>query len=559
MMPVVTVETVRPTDAAALNGSRPLVARNAHSSSFSLHATPGPHLSDLVSSDSAGFVDIFGYSSTPPKPLVEPAMPSSLRGAHLADPDSLLVSERASNSPLGGPIVSTYRDMSPVFGVFRQDVMPANNEVLGRNMRLNEPHAQSVESVRIYELVTQLTNTFITLPKGHHAKASSSRIDQADTFFTVSNVTSFIQTYFHHFHPHFTIIHRPSFDLKTVSPRLLVAVCLAGSLYMSTLHDIGRGKSFLDLAEEFIFRDTLLRRAARGRPFNEGTNNVANDSAVACASSLQTMQAALIIVLLQNWEGNLAAQRRARSDGVQQLISLARASRLNSFKVSWPKPGESLENFDWAEFGRQEACTRTLYHLYTFDSTLCIIYNYPPKFALAEMGASLPCPGEFFEATSRAECLQSEGFADYHEQPFWSLKEVYPLLLGDDVPADAKSRLVRLTPVHLFILVHTIHCLIWHSKHTSIRSPATISVIERAISRWKNLWDWSKGRVPARWWRSLGFVQHADEYRWLAQIKLHEGVSEEELVFEDDHKRGVRQLLGQFRAVQSADDVDFDV
>lgn len=84
-------------------------------------------------------------------------------------------------------------------------------------------------------------------------------------------------------------------------------------------------------------------------------------------------------------------------------------------------------------------------------------------------------------------------------------------------------------------------------------------VIERAISRWKSLWDWSKRRASTRLWRRLGFIQHADEYRWLAQLKLHEGVSEETLFFEDDHMRGVQRLLGRFSAMQAMEDLEFEV
>jgi hypothetical protein len=90
-----------------------------------------------------------------------------------------------------------------------------------------------------------------------------------------------------------------------------------------------------------------------------------------------------------------------------------------------------------------------------FDNTLCIFYNYPPKFALAEMAANLPCPEELFAATTSAECLQSVCLADYQQQQSQSLKEIFPLLIGDDISADVKARLVPLTPFHLFILVHS--------------------------------------------------------------------------------------------------------
>jgi hypothetical protein len=60
-------------------------------------------------------------------------------------------------------------------------------------------------------------------------------------------------------------------------------------------------------------------------------------------------------------------------------------------------------------------------------------------------------------------------------------------------------------------------------------------------------------------WRRSGFNQHADEYWWLAQLKMHEGVSEGARVFEDDHMHGIRRLLQRFSAPQAVDDLEFDV
>jgi hypothetical protein len=223
----------------------------------------------------------------------------------------------ASNSPHSSHNVAFYPEINPIFGAFSHDTIPINNRIPEITQDSSDPNALSPVSRKIYELVMQLTNTFITLPKGHYAKAASVKIDQANTFFASSNVQIFIQTYFHHFHPHFSVVHRPSFNMKTASQRLLLAVCLAGSLYSPLSHDIGRGKSLLDLAEEFIFCDAAFKRAAKGNLTNEGVSTT-----TACESSLEILQAGFIIVVLQNWEGNKAARRRARIDRLQQLVSV---------------------------------------------------------------------------------------------------------------------------------------------------------------------------------------------------------------------------------------------
>lgn len=195
--------------------------------------------------------------------------------------------------------------------------MPTNTRMPETTQNLPESNALSSASRKVYELVMQLTNAFITLPKGHYAKTASMKIDQVDTFFTSSNVQVFIQTYFHHFHAHFSIVHRPSFNIETASLRLLLVVCLAGSLYSSLSHDISRGKTLLDLAEDFIFRDAALKRLAKG---NFSSEAILADGI--CESNLEILQAGFLILVLQNWEGNPAARRRARIDRLHQLISV---------------------------------------------------------------------------------------------------------------------------------------------------------------------------------------------------------------------------------------------
>jgi hypothetical protein len=104
-----------------------------------------------------------------------------------------------------------------------------------------------------------------------------------------------------------------------------------------------------------------------------------------------------------------------------------------------------------------------------------------------------------------------------------------------------------------------LHYVLWHSENTSILGPTPSTVVERALSRWKSLWDWSKRRASTRLWRRSGFIQYADEYWWLAQLKMHEGASKDALVLEDDHMRGVRLLLGRYGAPQVVEDFEFDV
>lgn len=165
------------------------------------------------------------------------------------------------------------------------------------------------------KIIVQLTDLYITLPKGHHARAPGVQIKDTDKFLTVSNLKLFIQTYFHHFYPHCPIIHRTTFNPKTTSLRLILAICLAGASYSSLQDVLTWEQSILDLAEEYVFRNPYLDGLSKGK-FNSDANPDNYNA------HLQAMQAALIIIFLQNWEGNEPARRRIRTQRFGTIVSV---------------------------------------------------------------------------------------------------------------------------------------------------------------------------------------------------------------------------------------------
>lgn len=167
---------------------------------------------------------------------------------------------------------------------------------------------------RLKELVMELMDIYISLPKEHYARIPDVRMKYADTFFTVTNFYLYAQTFFHHFHPHCPLIHRSSFDPNTASLHLLLIVCLAGALYSSLGDSICVANSLLDLAEEFIFRNLYHEQQNKGHL----PNGQVGDS----TAHLQAIQAAISISFLQNWEGNRTARHRIRVDRFAGIVSV---------------------------------------------------------------------------------------------------------------------------------------------------------------------------------------------------------------------------------------------
>jgi hypothetical protein len=221
-----------------------------------------------------------------------------------------------ANAPRNTSNSSSMYELSPTAsGVIGQASLP-NAVPTERSFRgMQESSAlPNLVARRIRELVMQLTDTYITLTKGHPMRSPEAKIGQADRFFTVTNVRVFIETYFHHFHPNLPIIHRASFDINSTSPRLLLALCLAGSSYTSLSNAITIGRSLLDLAEEFIFRHIIFKSPSKERFIPGDISKY--------AAHLEVLQAAVIIITLQQWEGNEKAQRRARTERHNTIVSV---------------------------------------------------------------------------------------------------------------------------------------------------------------------------------------------------------------------------------------------
>lgn len=174
--------------------------------------------------------------------------------------------------------------------------------------------ASTSTNTRISELVMQLASVYITLPKGHPARASNVRMEDIDGFLTISNTRTFSQTYFHHFYSHCPILHRPSFNVETASLRLVLAVYLGGALFSSLDDLILMARSFLDLAEEYVFQDPYFDQLSKW--------DSQRDPVQDCESHIQAVQAALNIIFLQNWEGNDQARRRIRGERFSSIVSV---------------------------------------------------------------------------------------------------------------------------------------------------------------------------------------------------------------------------------------------
>ncbi|EOD43913.1 putative zinc c2h2 type domain containing protein [Neofusicoccum parvum UCRNP2] len=471
--------------------------------------------------------EVFGFLSVPPEPLPRPPARDLWSRSSGSDPASSLSGGEVASGPDSGVDIG----------------LPDHCSLLGGSPSAGgaqQPRVQDQTKDRLRELVMRLTDAYISLPRDHAARASV-RVEDAYSFFTPPNLRTFMHTYFHHFHPHCPITHRPSFDARTASLPLVLVVCLAGALYSSCPDDATVARSLLGLAEECVFGDPCFRQLAN-RP--AGARSAQGSGAV----YLQAVQAAVILVCVQNIEGDAATRRRIRTTRLDALAASTRALGLTSARnpshADLAPPSAHL--FDWHQFALRETQTRLVHYVFLIDATVCIMHNVPPRLALAEVAADMPCSEQAFAAVRRADCVAVLCANQAPETP--SLRELLRALLRHDWCEEA---LRGMTELHFLIAINALLVMIWTARASMLGCSTTADNIDRALTRWKVAWD-ARRRVPAsQQFKRLGFMKHALDYWWLARLLLHvsrvDGENDfRDPPFHDDDMSYVRSLIAHF-------------
>lgn len=172
-------------------------------------------------------------------------------------------------------------------------------------------------------------------------------IMQLTAVFGVSNISAFISVFFHAFHWHLPIVHSPSFDPGSVSNSLLLAICLAGAAYSTAMDDATASSSswIVDVAEEYIFRQ-VSHLSIVPSPMDPAN----------LLPTVQTLQSALIIEMLQFARDDLNTRRRIRIVRHPCLVSTVRSLRI--FQLKRSAIPVVCDETTWKNLVAEEMCLR---------------------------------------------------------------------------------------------------------------------------------------------------------------------------------------------------------
>jgi len=136
---------------------------------------------------------------------------------------------------------------------------------------------------------------------------------QCLNFLSPSKMKMFVKLFFDQWYPHCPILHKPTFDLTTVPALLLAPVILMGACMSDIEDERIKGKLYAEIVEKLVFSHPLLSLYSNC--------DVVGDTDL---SPVKVMQAAYLMCLLQNWEGNDAAKKRIRQYRFITLIAVCK-------------------------------------------------------------------------------------------------------------------------------------------------------------------------------------------------------------------------------------------
>lgn len=162
-------------------------------------------------------------------------------------------------------------------------------------------------------------------------------LEVAKSVFSPQTMSGFAATFFQLSHSHVPVVHQPSFGSTETTNALLLAVVLAGSIGSPPRDDALSARSFLRIAEEYIFRQMAEIMSC-------GATSAETEEL------LETLQAAVIIHSVQIMRNDVSTRRRNRTRRLPALVFIVRQLGLARLRHS--------DDSNWVQFVQKEACIR---------------------------------------------------------------------------------------------------------------------------------------------------------------------------------------------------------
>ncbi|KAJ9218160.1 transcriptional regulator family: Fungal Specific TF [Paecilomyces variotii] len=364
---------------------------------------------------------------------------------------------------------------------------------------------------------------------------------KAEAFFSSSNLLKFVTSFFQHCYTSDRFVHEASFNVNTVSTALLLAVVLLGATCASPA-DAALAEQYLTVAEYLVFENTGFHQLLYH-----------DENPPQSRKNIELVQAAIIVMYLQSASDQVEFKRRIRIQRFPSLVSVIRSLRLTQAINDTPL---SSREFVLQDYVHKETLVRIISWVYLADTHLVVFYRCPPQFKIFEADFGLPQHDELFEAVDPLDSERIVSQIRDRPKPM-SLKSILRLLM-DDSPVQMEEILLQTNSLFsLFLIMSALQSILFEifSMRSCFPSLELFRPIDRALDRWKMLWDLFHTRHECTGASGSAYVVHAStEHWWLAKalIKRRDMLVDEEAGCAADSMNTFHNLVKRL----TAEDVD---
>ncbi|OJJ78174.1 hypothetical protein ASPBRDRAFT_50948 [Aspergillus brasiliensis CBS 101740] len=325
-------------------------------------------------------------------------------------------------------------------------------------------------------------------------------ITRARQTFIPSNIAKFIGAFLDNpFHTHY--INPAAFSLSKSSKLLVLTMVLLGAVYSNPDHSDDLA-AYSNVTEHLVFEGPAFKELLLGQP-----------DSLDSRSTLESLQAAMLVITLQSYKENPDSIRRIRLQRMPTVFTAIRMLQLNRITNDCT-PGV----LDWDTYLLREGLVRVMVGIYLLDCYCVIFFRYPTLLRLDEIAFEIPQRDDLFHARSAAEWEQLCLKYPTSHAPL-RLRTVLRDFMRPEGQPPQHSDYFPNTIFGSFLVLSAIQCVLFDllALHTFMDDIRVFEPVERALDRWKIHWDsLCEGIRPATAKRA-GFIIHAAEFWCVAK------------------------------------------
>ncbi|PPJ54821.1 hypothetical protein CBER1_08422 [Cercospora berteroae] len=330
-------------------------------------------------------------------------------------------------------------------------------------------------------------------------------------FFSASNIYLFLELYWAIWSPNVPLLHRPTFEISIAKPVLIAAMVTIGASVSSSKADRLAAIQFSNCVEEAVFCDDQFCTEEDCRLFPS-------------KAKIQSLQAAYIVMLYQNWEGSTSSKSRIRRFRYSKVVAVARDVGIGHARHEI----YTSAIFDWQDFILREELIRVILWIFLLDTAFVIFNNVPPRMAIKEMKMSFARNDACFQAPNSETCLQQVMISQ--QEPRF-LSSACEMICNRTITDGELASFGHLGSLNLFVATSAIHSMIFQVQQ-SFSPQLQLGPIYNALANWHLLWQRHIKVDPlmrshdaalsalhiTKLWQREGFSRFAPEYWMLASM-----------------------------------------